>query len=113
MHYWTPSHYGDLTSLPDTLSAMQDHVEEMQIISGLTHDKARANGDGAGDHARACSTFLTGKQAHKHESKIRSGKSVDQYLADKYNGTTRFDRLQFSGSKARIIGKGDSGYSCA
>jgi len=113
MHHWTPNYYGDLTSLPDTLSPMQDHVDDMQIISGLTHDKARANGDGAGDHARACSTFLTGKQAHKHESKIRSGKSVDQYLADKYNGTTRFDSLQFSGSKARIIGKCDSGYSCA
>ncbi len=113
MHHWTPNYYGDLTSLPNTLSPMQDHVDDMQIISGLTHDKARANGDGAGDHARACSTFLTGKQAHKHESKIRSGKSVDQYLADKYNGTTRFDSLQFSGSKARLIGKCDSGYSCA
>jgi len=113
MHHWTPNYYGDLTSLPDTLSPMQDHVDDMQIISGLTHDKARANGDGAGDHARACSTFLTGKQAHKHESKIRSGKSVDQYLAAKYDGTTRFDSLQFSGSKARIIGKCDSGYSCA
>ena len=113
MHHWTPSRYGDLTSLPDTLSPMQDHVDDVQIISGLTHDKARANGDGAGDHARACSTFLTGKQAHKHESKIRSGKSIDQHLADKYNGVTRFDSLQFSGSKARIIGKCDSGYSCA
>ena len=113
MRYWTPPDYGDLTNLPATLSPMQDYVSDIQIISGLTHDKARANGDGAGDHARACSTFLTGKQAHKHESRIRSGKSIDQYLADKYNGTTRFDSLQFTGSKARLIGKCDSGYSCA
>ena len=113
MHHWTPDYYGKLIGLTDTLSPMIDHINDTQIISGLTHDKARANGDGAGDHARACSTFLTGKQAHKHESKIRSGKSVDQYLADKYNGTTRFDSLQFSGSKARVIGKCDSGYSCA
>ena len=113
MHHWTPSYYGDLGDLPNILSPMQDHIDCTQIISGLTHDKARANGDGAGDHARACSTFLTGRQAHKHESKIRSGKSFDQYLADKYNGVTRFDSLQFSGSKARILGKCDSGYSCA
>lgn len=113
MHHWTPSYYGDLVDLPNILSPMQDHIDCTQIISGLTHDKARANGDGAGDHARACSTFLTGRQAHKHESKIRSGKSFDQYLADKYNGVTRFDSLQFSGSKARILGKCDSGYSCA
>ena len=113
MNHWTPSYYGTLMDLPSSLSPMMDHIKETQIVSGLTHDKARANGDGAGDHARACSTFLTGQQAHKHESKIRSGKSLDQYLADKYNGTTRFDSLQFSGSKARVIGKCDSGYSCA
>lgn len=113
MHHWTPKYYGDLIDLPNILSPMQDHLDCTQIISGLTHDKARANGDGAGDHARACSTFLTGKQAHKHESKIRSGKSMDQYLADKYNGITRFDSLQFTGAKARLIGKCDSGYSCA
>ena len=29
-------------------------------LSGLTCDKARANGDGAGDHARASAAFLTG-----------------------------------------------------
>lgn len=113
MHHWTPSYYGELKGLTDTLSPMIDHIDDVQIISGLTHDKARANGDGAGDHARACSTFLTGKQAHKHESKIRSGKSMDQYLADKYNGITRFDSLRFGGDKARIVGKCDSGYSCA
>lgn len=113
MHHWTPGYYGDLSDLPNILSPMQDHIDSTQIISGLTHDKARANGDGAGDHARACSTFLTGKQAHKHESKIRSGKSFDQYLADKYNGVTRFDSLQFSGDKTRVAGKCDSGYSCA
>tara|TARA_R100000008_G_scaffold86833_1_gene81932 strand:+ start:3867 stop:5111 length:1245 start_codon:yes stop_codon:yes gene_type:complete len=113
MHHWTPKHYGDIMNMPDSLSPMQDHMDYTSIISGLTHDKARANGDGAGDHARAASTFLTGIQAHKHESKIRSGKSVDQYLADKYNGLTRFDSLQFSGDKSRLIGKCDSGYSCA
>jgi hypothetical protein len=113
MHHWTPKHYGDIMSMPDSLSPMQDHMDYTSIISGLTHDKARANGDGAGDHARAASTFLTGIQAHKHESRIRSGKSVDQYLAEKYNGITRFDSLQFSGDKSRLIGKCDSGYSCA
>ena len=113
MHHWTPKQYGDIIDIPNTLSPMEDHLEQTSIISGLTHDKARANGDGAGDHARACSTFLTGIQANKHESKIRSGKSMDQYIADKYNGVTRFDSLQFSGSKARLLGKCDSGYSCA
>ena len=113
MHHWPPNGYGDIIDIPNTLSPLEAHLKETQVISGLTHDKARANGDGAGDHARAASTFLTGKQAHKHESKIRSGKSVDQHIADIYNGVTRFDSLQFTGSKARLVGKCDSGYSCA
>ena len=113
MHHWTPNGYGDIIDIPNTLTPLEAHLKETQVISGLTHDKARANGDGAGDHARAASTFLTGKQAHKHESKIRSGKSVDQHIADIYNGVTRFDSLQFTGSKARLVGKCDSGYSCA
>ncbi len=113
MEHWTPKQYGDIIDTPNSLSPMQDYLEHTQVISGLTHDKARANGDGAGDHARACSTFLTGKQAHKHESKIRSGISVDQLIAEKYNGVTRFDSLQFTGSKTRLAGKCDSGYSCA
>ncbi len=113
MHHWTPKQYGRVIDIPNSLSPMEDHLDQSLVISGLTHDKARPNGDGAGDHARACSTFLTGTQANKHESKIRSGKSVDQLIADKYNGITRFDSLQFSGSKARILGKCDSGYSCA
>ena len=53
MNYWTPKHYGDIMNMPGSLSPMQDHKDYMSIISGLTHDKARANGDGAGDHARA------------------------------------------------------------
>ena len=78
MHHWTPSYQGDLIDLPGTLSPMQDHINNMHILSGLTHDKARANGDGAGAHARACATFLTGVHAHKHESLIRSGKGLER-----------------------------------
>ena len=57
MSHWTPNGYGDIIDIPNTLSPLQDHLKETQVISGLTHDKARANGDGAGDHARAASTF--------------------------------------------------------
>ena len=37
-------------------------------------DKARANGDGGGDHARAMAAFLTGRQPRKtHGADIRAG----------------------------------------
>lgn len=113
MHQWTPKNVGMIDSLPSTLSPLNRHMDVTQIISGLTHDKARPNGDGAGDHARACATFLTGRQAKKSEGQIYAGKSFDQVLAEHYNGKTRFDSLQFSGDKAQIAGQCDSGYSCA
>ena len=31
---------------------------DFQVLSGLDHTKANANGDGAGDHARAIATFF-------------------------------------------------------
>jgi len=113
MHHWTPQTTGDIKSLPRILNPLEKHLDVTQIVSGLTHDKARPHGDGAGDHARACATFLTGKQANKSEGKIFAGKSFDQILAEHYNGKTKFDSLQFSGDKARLAGKCDSGYSCA
>jgi len=113
MHQWTPSEIGNITSLPRILSPMERHLDVSQVVSGLTHDKARPNGDGAGDHARACATFLTGKQATKSEGNIYVGKSFDQIIAEHYNGKTKFDSLQFSGDKSVLAGKCDSGYACA
>lgn len=113
MHHWTPEEYGKVSLLPRILEPMNRHLDVSQVISGLTHDKARPNGDGAGDHARACATFLTGKQATKSEGNIYVGKSFDQIIAEHYNGKTKYDSLQFSGDKSVLAGKCDSGYACA
>lgn len=113
MHHWTPEEYGKVSLLPRILEPMNRHLDVSQVVSGLTHDKARPNGDGAGDHARACATFLTGKQATKSEGNIYVGKSFDQIIAEHYNGKTKYDSLQFSGDKSVLAGKCDSGYACA
>src|SRR5207248_6103128 len=47
--------------LPPSLEALAAFRNDFTIISGLTCDKARPNGDGAGDHARAMSAFLDRK----------------------------------------------------
>ena len=77
-------------------------------------DKAEANGDGPGDHARAMATFLTGCQAKKTGgADIRVGVSVDQLAAQKVGAATRFASLELSCDKGRQSGECDSGYSCA
>src|SRR5262245_26427294 len=50
---WTPTAEGADFQLPYTLQPLQSHKNELLVLSGLTQDKGRANGDAAGDHARA------------------------------------------------------------
>ncbi|MEZ5301003.1 MAG: DUF1552 domain-containing protein [Verrucomicrobiales bacterium] len=81
------------------------------MLAGLDHDKAEANGDGGGDHARANATFLTGCQAKKTAgADIRAGKSVDQIAADIYGTQTKLSSLELSCDAARGSGSCDSGW---
>ena len=96
------------------LKPLAKHRDDLLVLSGLAHDKAKANGDGAGDHARANATFLTGCQARKTSgADIKLGVSVDQVAAQKMTGKTRLASLELSSDGARLSGRCDSGYSCA
>jgi hypothetical protein len=114
MDQWRPKETGKLSELPTSLKPLQDHTEDFQVMSGLDHTKAYANGDGAGDHARANATFLTGCQAKKTAGKdIKIGVSVDQIAADAIGDRTKLRSLELSCDGVRKSGKCDSGYSCA
>ena len=114
MDEWRPLETGPLKSLPNSLQPLQNHTADFQVISGLNHTKAYANGDGGGDHARANATFLTGCQARKTAGKdIKVGVSVDQIAADAIGNRTKLRSLELSCDGVRRSGKCDSGYSCA
>src|SRR4026208_424290 len=59
---WTPKKEGADFDLPHILTPLKDLKSDFNVLTGLTADKARANGDGGGDHARALAAFLTGCQ---------------------------------------------------
>src|SRR3954464_1167207 len=83
------------------------------IFTRLMCDKARPNGDGAGDHARASSAFLTGSQARKTSgANFRSGISADQVAAARLGDRTRLPSLELGIERYRGAGNCDSGYSC-
>lgn len=111
---WTPNRTGygfDLPYILEPLAPVKDHL---LVLSGLTHDKGRANGDGPGDHARSASVFLTGAQPRKTSgANIRSGISVDQLAAQSIGRRTRFASLELGCEAGRSAGNCDSGYSCA
>lgn len=96
----------------ETLAPLAPLRDRMLVIRGLAHDKARPNGDGPGDHARAAATFLTGCQAKKTEGReIRVGISVDQVAARKMR--TKLPSIELGCEAGALSGNCDSGYSCA
>lgn len=114
LEHWTPQRDGYGYDLPFILEPLQRVKHDVSVLSGLTHDKGRANGDGAGDHARSASTFLTGCQPRKTSAgNIRVGVSVDQVAARQIGHATRFPSLELGCDRTRDSGNCDSGYSCA
>lgn len=111
---WRPGDEGKLGKLPKILSALEPYKDRLNVLTGLTLDKARANGDGPGDHARSMSVFLTGRQPRKtHGADIRIGQSADQHLARSVGRDTRFPSLELGIERGGQSGNCDSGYSCA
>ncbi|MBI2927297.1 MAG: DUF1552 domain-containing protein [Verrucomicrobia bacterium] len=111
---WTPKAVGADFDLPPTLQPLQPFQKDILVLSGLAHDKGRANGDGAGDHARASASFLTGCQPRKtHGADIQVGVSVDQVAAQRIGKETKFASLELGCDRAQLAGNCDSGYSCA
>jgi len=114
MSNWTPKAVGSDFDLPATLEPLKAHQKDLLVLSGLAHDSGRAYADGAGDHARASATFLTGCRARKTPgADIKVGVSVDQIAAQKIGNLTRLPSIELGTDKARLAGNCDSGYSCA
>lgn len=110
---WRPGSPGALTTLPPILQPLEKLRDNMVVLTGLTADKARAHGDGGGDHARALAAFLTGCQARKTDgTDIRAGVSVDQLAASRIGHLTRLGSLEIGAEAGSMAGNCDSGYSC-
>ena len=110
---WKPAYEGALRELPAILQPLEAHKSDFSILTGLTADKARSNGDGAGDHARALGAFLTGCQPRKTDgTDIRAGVSVDQVAAAQLTEKTRLASLEIGTEAGSMAGNCDSGYSC-
>src|SRR5262245_53930711 len=115
MENWTPKKAGAGYDLPATLQALQPHQQQGSVLSGLAQVNARAGGDGAGDHARANATFLTGVRARKTAgADIHIGVSADQVAAMQIGRETRLPSLEMTcDTSSRQAGACDSGYACA
>ncbi len=110
---WTPKAEGSDFELPMILKPLQPLKQDLLVLTGLTADKARPNGDGAGDHARALGAWLTGAQPRKTDgTDIRAGVSADQAAAALVGDKTRLGSLEIGCESGAMAGNCDSGYSC-
>jgi hypothetical protein len=112
--WWPEGSGGKDFALSHTLQPLEKVRHQVQVISGLDDVSANAGPDGAGDHARAGGTFLTGVRVKKTAgSDIYAGASIDQVVAQQIGHLTRFPSLELTSDAVRKSGNCDSGYSCA
>jgi len=114
MKHWTPAADGAEFALSSTMGPLAPFRDRMLVLSGLAQKNGRALGDGAGDHARAAASYLTGVHPKKTEgADIQNGISVDQIAANAIGQATRLPSLELALEGGGLVGACDSGYSCA
>ena len=111
---WWPKGEGAEFQLAETMQPLSGLKDRLQVLGGMDQVNATPGPDGAGDHARASGTFLTGVLVKKTAgSDIHAGVSIDQLVARQVGHLTRFPSLELTCDAVRKAGNCDSGYSCA
>lgn len=111
---WSPVGTGTNFEFSEIGKGLAPFRENLTFLSGLAQLNGRPGGDGAGDHARAGATFLTGARPVKTEGLgIRAGVSADQIAARELGKHTQFASLETGIEEPSVAGGCDSGYSCA
>src|SRR5215468_3931857 len=88
--YWIPSETGSDYQLTPCLSPLVKFRNDIQVITGLDNPAARKPGPG-NDHHRSMSALMSGTAFTGRGS---GGPSIDQIVAGKIGGSTRFRSLQ-------------------
>jgi hypothetical protein len=113
MQNWKPVEMGENYVMSTTLKPLEPFRDRFMVIKGLDHAMAEAMGDGAGDHARCCATFLTGVHIKKSDHELVCGASMDQLVAKRFGEQTQIASMELGLDAPSMVGSCDSGYSCA
>ena len=113
LDHWWPTGEGETFELNKTMAPLASVKQQIQVISGLDHLNAEPGPDGAGDHARANATLLTGVRARKTAGPTSS--SASRSTRSPPSGRPPHAvSLARTHQRPRPPGQGcDSGYACA
>jgi hypothetical protein len=93
--YWIPTETGPEWVMTPCLSPLAPFRNDIHVITGLDNPAARLPGPG-NDHHRSMSALMTGTQ---FTGRGAGGASIDQAVAAKIGGDSRFRSLQFGVSQ--------------
>jgi hypothetical protein len=115
MDQWTPAAEGAAFEWTPTLAPLAPFRDHVLVLSGLVNKPAIPfPNEGAGDHARAAATFLTGVHAKKTEgADLQAGTSMDQIAAGQLGKETQLASLEMTLEYTEMLGACDAGYACA
>jgi hypothetical protein len=88
--YWMPTGTGRDFELTPCLAPLAQYRNDIHVITGLDNPAARLPGPG-NDHHRSMSALMTGTSFSGHGA---GGASIDQLIAGKIGGESRFRSLQ-------------------
>jgi len=110
---WLPTGAGSQFEFSPTLKGLESFQDQIIVVTGLFSDQAEANGDGGGDHSRACGSYLTGVHVKKSDTALENAVSMDQIVAKAFERETQLSSLQMTADENSLLGSCDLGYSCA
>lgn len=112
--YWTPPTAGPNFEFQRVMKPLEKYRDDVLVLTGLSaHPVAAPLADGAGDHARAVSSYLTGVRPRKTlGADLHVGISADQVAARTLGTSTKLGSMELTCESSRTVGECDS-YTCA
>jgi hypothetical protein len=112
--YWMPTTKGRDFEFQRVMKPLQKYRDDVLVLTGLSaYALAAPLQDGAGDHARAVSSYLTGVRPRKTlGADLHAGISTDQVAARVLGAKTKLASLELTCENSRTVGECDS-YTCA
>jgi hypothetical protein len=110
MKKWIPATEGAGFEMTPTLEPFAPFRDQMLVLSGLNIKAADPRpGEGGGNHARPCATYLTG--IHPRDRSADAGVSVDQIIAGEFSKHTQLASLELGLDPAEFVGEADGTYA--
>ena len=108
-----PTATGSKFEFTPVLKPLEPFRENITIVSGLSNLGVISPHEGGGVHTRAHAGWLNGILAKKTEgADITTGKTIDQYAADKLGADTPLRSLELTTESNYLVGNCEHGYSC-